>query len=164
MFGECPHPIMTKDDWPREKNWKHVYTRSAKLHRAKQLGFEYPRVSDIEMLDQESVKVLFVCSMNQWRSPTGEKIYADRPLIHARSCGTNKNARKRVSPKDLKWADVVLVMEEKHKQRIVSEFPGEMRFKETHVLNIPDNYKFMDPELIDEIVTAVDPILRRNAE
>lgn len=154
---------MTKDNWPLEKNWKHVYSRSSKLHRAKQLGFEYPKLSEPEMVDRESLKILFVCSMNQWRSPTGERIYADRPMVQARSCGTNKNARKRVSPVDLNWADVVLVMETKHKQRLMAEFPGEMRFKELHVLDIPDNYKFMDPELIEEIVAAVEPILTRNA-
>ncbi len=154
--------VMTKDDWPREKKWKHVYIWSNKLHRAKQLGFEYPRVSESEMLDQESVKVLFVCSMNQWRSPTGEKIYSDKALVNARSCGTNKSARKKVSADDLKWTDIVFVMEEKHKQRLVADFPGEMRFKELHVLDIPDNYRFMDPELIDEIVAAVDPILARH--
>lgn len=27
------------------KNWKHMYMRSEKLKRAKQLGFEYPRIS-----------------------------------------------------------------------------------------------------------------------
>ena len=110
-------------------------------------------------MDSESVKILFVCSMNQWRSPTGEKIYADRPRVHARSGGTNKNARRRVTGNDLTWADIVLVMEEKHKQRLVSEFPAEVRFKEMHVLDIPDNYKFMDPELISEIAAVVDPIL-----
>ncbi|MDG2131693.1 MAG: hypothetical protein P8K08_27105 [Fuerstiella sp.] len=50
-------------------------------------------------------------------------------------------------------------METKHKQRLMAEYPGEMRFKELHVLDIPDNYRFMDPELIDEIVAAVDAIL-----
>lgn len=154
--------MTNKDDWPREKNWKHVYTRSNKLHRAQQLGFAYPPVTESEMLDQESVKILFVCSRNQWRSPTCEKIYADKPLVHARSCGTNKNARRRVTADDLKWADIVLVMEEKHKQRLMAEYPAEMRFKELHVLDIPDRYKFMDPELIDEIVASVDPILTQN--
>lgn len=155
---------MTKDEWPRDKKWRHVYTRSNKLQRAKQLGFEYPRLSESEMLDQESVHVLFVCSMNQWRSPTAQKIYAVKPLVNARSCGTNMGARRRVSPSDLKWADVILVMEEKHKQRLLAEFPGEMRFKEVHVLDIPDNYEFMDPELIDEIVAAVDPILTQSVK
>ena len=124
------------------------------------LGFEYPRVSESEMMNDESVNLLFVCSMNQWRSPTAEKIYSDKPLVRARSCGTNKKARKRVTPDDLKWADIVLVMEQKHKQRLVAGYPGEMRFKELHVLDIPDDYKFMDPELIDEIFAAVDPILQ----
>ncbi len=92
-------------------------------------------------MDDESVKLLFVCSMNRWRSPTGEKIYSDEPLVHARSCGTNKNARRRVTADDLRWADIILVMEEKHKQRLVTQFPREMRYKDLHVLDIPDKYK-----------------------
>jgi len=74
-----------------------------------------------------------------------------------------QNARRRATPDILKWADIILVMEQKHKQRLAAEYPGEMRFKELHVLDIPDDYKFMDPELIDEIVAAVDPILTQNA-
>lgn len=35
------------------KNWKHVYLRSEKLRRAKQLGFQYPRLSQQQLLDQE---------------------------------------------------------------------------------------------------------------
>jgi len=34
-----------------EKNWKYMYSRSNKMHRAKQLGFEYPRRSTRQMLD-----------------------------------------------------------------------------------------------------------------
>ncbi|MEM6784578.1 MAG: hypothetical protein AAF624_12680 [Bacteroidota bacterium] len=150
---------MSKDNAPREKKWKQVYTRSEKLRRAKQLGFEYPRLSTSEMVDQESLNILFVCSMNRWRSPTGEKIYATKPLVHARSRGTSKRARRRVTSGDLKWADIVLVMEQKHRQRLVAAYPGEMRFKELHVLDIPDDYAYMDPELVDELVAAVDPIL-----
>lgn len=115
------------------------------------------------MVDCESLKILFVCSMNQWRSPTAEKIYADKPLVVARSCGTNKKARKTVRSADLKWADIVLVMEQKHKQRLVAEYPAEIRYKKLHVLDIPDNFKFMDPELIDEIKAAVEPLLTKNS-
>lgn len=111
-------------------------------------------------MDQESsLKILFVCSMNQWRSPTAEKIYADKPLVVARSRGTSRNARTTVNAADLRWADIVLVMENKHRQRLFEEFPEEMQSKEIHVLDIPDNYRFMDPELIAEIEAAVEPIL-----
>lgn len=50
-------------------------------------------------------------------------------------------------------------MESKHKQRLVADFPEAMRYRETHVLGIEDNYKFMDPELIEELRAAIDPIL-----
>lgn len=108
------------------------------------------------------MNVLFICSMNQWRSPTAEKIYADKPLVAARSRGISSNARRTVSADDLRWADVIIVMEEKHKRRLLSDYPGEMRFQELHVLDIPDDYKYMDPELIDEITPAVEPILDRS--
>jgi len=72
--------------------------------------------------DRESLKILFVCSMNQWRSPTAEKIYADKPLVITRSRGTSENARNTVRTDDLKWADIVLVMEEKHKQRLMAQY------------------------------------------
>lgn len=154
---------MMKEDWPREKNWKHVYTRSEKRHRARQLGFEYPRESETDLVNHETIKVLFVCSRNQWRSPTAESIYGKRSLVDARSRGTSRNARRTVTAEDLKWADIVFVMEDKHKKRLQSEYPGEIRYKELHVLDIPDVYKFMDPELIAEITAGVDPILARHA-
>ena len=54
-------------------------------------------------------------------------------------------------------------VEEKHKQRLLSNFPGELKHKDLFVLDIPDNYRFMDPELIQELETAVTPILNRSA-
>ncbi len=77
----------------------------------------------------------------------------------ARSAGTNKGARQSVRSSDLLWADLVLVMEQKHKQRVMAAFPGETKFKTVHVLDIPDDYQYMDPELIEEITSAVDPLL-----
>jgi|JI9StandDraft_2_1071091.scaffolds.fasta_scaffold04679_12 predicted protein tyrosine phosphatase len=115
--------------------------------------------SNREHKGRESLKLLFVCSMNQWRSPTAERIYADKPLVVARSRGTSEKAVKTVKSADLHWADIIFVMERKHRERLLSNFPGEMQFKEIHVLDIPDNYRYMDPELIAEIVASVEPIL-----
>ena len=106
-----------------------------------------------------SVNLLFVCSMNQWRSPTAEKIYADRSHVTARSCGTARQARRRANVADIRWADVILAMEQKHKQRLLAEYPAEMRYKRVWVLDIPDDYRFMDPKLIEELKASVDPIL-----
>lgn len=42
-------------------------------------------------------------------------------------------------------------MEKKHKQRITEKFKDEVAAKEIIVLNIPDDYQYMDEELIDEL-------------
>lgn len=39
-------------------------------------------------------------------------------------------------------------MEQKHKNRLVAEYGRILEFKPLHVLDIPDDYHFMDPELI----------------
>jgi predicted protein tyrosine phosphatase len=142
----------------REKNWKLLYLRSDKLHRAQQLGFEYPIGRELQILS-ESLNVLFVCSRNQWRSPTAENMYKNRSMLQVRSAGTSTSARRKVSATDIKWADVIIVMEDKHRSRILAEYPGESKYKEMHVLNIEDNYKYMDKELIAELIELVDPII-----
>jgi len=105
------------------------------------------------------LNLLFVCSRNQWRSPTGERIWRKTDGLATRSAGTSCNARRRLSVEDIRWADLILMMEEKHKSRITAEFRGETRFKSLHVLDIPDDYTFMDSELIDLLHGTVDPLI-----
>ena len=98
--------------------------------------------------DGERLNVLFVCSRNQWRSPTGEQVWRRDPRVNARSAGTSAGARRVVSADDLDWADVVLVMEDKHKSRLLAEHRALLLHKPLHVLDIPDDYRYMDPELV----------------
>ena len=103
--------------------------------------------------------LLFICSRNQWRSPTAETIWRKHPDFNARSAGTSKKAKKTVSPADIRWADIIFVMEKKHKQRLVAEFTRMLDHKTIHILDIPDDYQYMDPELISELEARVDPYL-----
>jgi predicted protein tyrosine phosphatase len=153
-----------KDDWPREKHWKHVYTRSAKLARAQKLGFDYPRATGGHAVQLESASgkkrnVLFICSKNQWRSPTAETVWRKHPELSVRSAGTSSTARRKVSVDDIRWADVIFVMEEKHKSRLLAEFTTTVERKPLHVLDIPDEYKYMDPELVEQLREAVAALL-----
>ncbi len=107
----------------------------------------------------EKTKVLFICSKNQWRSPTAEQVYRRHPNVLARSAGTSPNARHTVSIDDIEWADVIMVMEEKHKSRLLAEFTRLLDHKPIHVLDIPDDYRFMDPELVDMLEQSVSSIL-----
>lgn len=70
------------------------------------------------------------------------------PSLAVRSAGTSRNAKRTVSHDLLRWADAICVMEQKHKNRLVAEYGRILEFKPLHVLDIPDDYHFMDPELI----------------
>lgn len=99
--------------------------------------------------------LLFVCSRNQWRSPTAEVIWRRRPGFEVRSAGTSPNARKPIGPADIRWADVIFVMERKHLHRLQAGYARLLEYKRIYCLDIPDDYQFMDPELVDILEDAV---------
>ena len=103
--------------------------------------------------------ILFICSRNQWRSPTAEQVWRRHPLLSVRSAGTSPNARRRVSADDIAWSHVIMVMEEKHKSRLKAEFARALEGRVIHVLDIPDDYKYMDPELVEQIEQSVAALL-----
>ncbi|WP_412466500.1 low molecular weight protein tyrosine phosphatase family protein [Pedobacter sp. KLB.chiD] len=101
------------------------------------------------------MNILFVCSRNKWRSATAETMYKNHPEHQVRSAGTEPSARIKISAKLIAWADLIFVMEKKHKQRITERFPDEVREKEIITMDIPDDYQYMDMELIEEIDSKV---------
>ena len=105
------------------------------------------------------MNILFVCSRNKWRSATAETIYKNHSDHQVRSAGTEPSARIKISAKLILWADLIFVMEKKHKQRITERFPEEICEKEIITLDIPDDYQYMDEELIEEIRAKVDDYL-----
>ncbi|MCB0629081.1 MAG: protein tyrosine phosphatase [Saprospiraceae bacterium] len=102
------------------------------------------------------MNVLFICSRNQWRSRTAETIFRNDPRFQVRSAGTSSTARIRVNSGLINWADLILVMEHHHKERLMETFGAQLQHKEIMVLEIPDNYQYMDAELVDELKDAVD--------
>jgi len=110
-------------------------------------------------MSENKIKLLFVCSRNQWRSPTAEKAYQKDPRVDARSRGTARGAVRSLTAGDLQWADMVLVMEQKHQRYITSHFGKLVHRKPLHVLDIPDDYQFMDAELVEAIRSAVEPLI-----
>lgn len=103
--------------------------------------------------------LLFICSRNQWRSPTGEAMFRKDPDYNARSAGTSPKAKRTVSASDISWADYIFVMEKKHKNRLVAQFTRMLDHKPVHILDIPDDYGYMDEELVSEIEARVEPFL-----
>jgi predicted protein tyrosine phosphatase len=94
------------------------------------------------------MKVLFVCSRNRRRSLTAERLFSQTPGWAVRSAGTEEGARVKVTAGHLGWADVIVVMEKRHKDRLRQKFDEAFSSKPCHCLFIPDDYDLMDPALI----------------
>lgn len=95
------------------------------------------------------LKVLFICSRNRRRSLTAETIFKSEPAWDVRSAGTEESARIKVTAGQLGWADVVVVMEKRHKERLQQKFPEEFAAKPCHGLFISDDYEFMASSFIE---------------
>ena len=92
---------------------------------------------------------LFVCSYNQMRSPSAETVYSNDEGLSVLSAGTDRNAKTPLSADLVEWADIILVMEPVHRSRMNRQFGSLLRSKRIVVLDIPDNYRYMDPELVE---------------
>ncbi|ATY31398.1 low molecular weight protein tyrosine phosphatase family protein [Sphingomonas psychrotolerans] len=92
--------------------------------------------------------ILFVCSQNRLRSPTAEQIFADHPAIEVSSAGTNHDAENPLTGELVAWADLIFVMERAHRNKLQRHFRSALNGKRVVVLDIPDDYAFMDPQLI----------------
>ena len=105
------------------------------------------------------MNILFICSRNKWRSRTAETIFKNNQIHTIRSAGTESEARIRVTEKLINWADLIFVMEKRHKERLINRFGVLMDDKNVVILNIEDNYKYMDAELIETLRTSISPYL-----
>jgi predicted protein tyrosine phosphatase len=102
---------------------------------------------------------LFICSKNQWRSPTAELLFKNHLLHQARSAGTSEKARVRVNERLIAWADIIFSMEQRHKDILKKQYAHLLKDKVVIVLDIEDHYRFNDPELVNMLITALEEYL-----
>lgn len=93
------------------------------------------------------------------RSPTAERIFADMPGIETASAGLSPLAEDPATPEAVEWADEIIVMEPEHRELLEQRFGSRVQGKPLIVLNIPDRYEYMDPELIRLLKERVGPRL-----
>jgi predicted protein tyrosine phosphatase len=103
------------------------------------------------MKDAPIQKLLFVCSRNKIRSLTAEKLFEGFPLYQVRSAGTQPGARIVVTEGHIGWADLIFCMEKSHLNRLRRKFPEALRDKQVICLHIPDEFEFMQTELVEEL-------------
>lgn len=106
------------------------------------------------------MNLLFVCSENRLRSPTGEEVFAKYDGINSIGCGTNSDAETVVSGDLIEWCDIVFVMEKTHRNKVSKKFKDLLKDKKLVCLDIPDNYDRMDPVLIRILENRVSKHVR----
>jgi predicted protein tyrosine phosphatase len=77
------------------------------------------------------------------------------PGYTVKSAGTEPRSRIRVNEGHLGWADLIFVMEKKHRRILQENFPEVLCEKSVTCLNIPDEYHYMEPALIDELWAGI---------
>jgi len=110
-----------------------------------------------------SPHLLFICGRNQWRSPTAERIYRADRRVEVRSAGVSSKSRHQISSADIEWADLILVMEASYGTQVHDQF-RRLALPPIKSLDIPDEYEFMDAELIDAIQSSVEPYIQQMTE
>ena len=100
----------------------------------------------------QSPRWLFVCSAGLLRSPTGAALAVKRG-INARSCGSNFNyALIPCSANLINWAEKIVFVNKENLWQLEENFLGHQELlnqieQKQIVLNIPDNFEYMDPQL-----------------
>lgn len=107
-----------------------------------------------------ALNLLFVCSENRLRSPTAEMVFSDYPGVQAIGAGTNSDAETPVSGDLIEWADIVLVMERSHRDKVAKNHRELLKGKRLVCLDIPDRYECMQPELIKLLKAKVPKYVR----
>jgi protein-tyrosine phosphatase len=105
------------------------------------------------------MNILFICSRNKRRSATAEAIFRNHPEHAVQSAGTAEGAVHRVNEKLLLWADVVFVMEKRHREILHERYNTIFDTIRLVVLDIPDEYEYMDEELVKMLHDIVNPYL-----
>jgi len=119
----------------------------------------------LELLDQWLVKMLamkkllFVCSQNRLRSPTAEAVFSEYEGLTVDSAGLNQEAEIPLSSEAIQQADIIFIMEKTHRSKLSKKFQPWLKGKRVICLNIPDEYEYMEPALVELLKKKVLPLL-----
>ena len=108
------------------------------------------------------MNLLFVCARNRRRSPTAEALFAGVSGVATDSAGLRPDAEQRLTAEQVAWADIVFVMERRHRTLLARGFGPALRGKRVVCLGIPDDFEYGDPELVrllwERVPLSVPPL------
>ncbi|WP_394559222.1 low molecular weight protein tyrosine phosphatase family protein [Aquipseudomonas alcaligenes] len=105
-------------------------------------------------------RALFICSRNRLRSPTAEQIFATWPGVESDSAGLAADAEVQLSAEQVQWAELIFVMERVHQRRLQQRFGSLLKERRVICLGIPDDYQYLQPELVELLQRKAGAYLR----
>lgn len=108
------------------------------------------------------IRALFICTQNRLRSPTAEQVFSTWPGVETDSAGLGNDANVPLSSEQIAWATIIFVMEQAHKNKLSKKFKTHLHGKRVICLGIPDEYDYMQPELIKLLQAKAGGFLRQN--
>lgn len=100
-----------------------------------------------------------LCSQNRLRSPTAEAVFSEYEGLEVESAGLDRYAELPVSTEMIEWADIIFVMEKSHRNKLSKNFQPFLKDKKVICLDIPDDFEYMEPVLINLLKKKVLPLL-----
>jgi predicted protein tyrosine phosphatase len=101
------------------------------------------------------MNILFICNQGKNRSKTAAEVFSRR--FTTASAGLYSDTP--VSETQLAQADVILVMEDRHRMEIAERFPQVYLQKRILVLGIPDIYRYGQSELVQVLKVRMSELL-----
>ena len=104
--------------------------------------------------------ILFICNQGKNRSRTAAEMFSGQ--FTTTSAGLYSD--RPVTQTQLAWADVIIVMEERHRIELARRFPAMYLQKRILVLGIPDIYCYGQPELVQLLQVRMEELLEPFSE
>lgn len=115
-------------------------------------------LSSLSDYQGKSKKLLFVCSVGLLRSPTAMNVAIHRGY-NARCCGTDKMALIPINENLISWADKIFFVNSENYwncEKIFDKFSFDEIREKSEIWNLPDEFDYMDKQLIKWIEFYLD--------
>lgn len=104
-------------------------------------------------------RLLFICGKCRQRSPTAEHVFSAYENIETDAAGLSSDADILLGVDQLEWATHIIVMEKSQASKIRKSFKKYINGKKIICLDVPDNFDYMQAELIELLKQRINRVL-----
>ncbi len=103
--------------------------------------------------------LLFICGKCRQRSPTAEHVFSKLENVETDAAGLSNDADIVLGVDQLQWATDVIVMEKAQAAKLRHKYKKHLDGKRIISLDVPDQFSYMQPELVELLKTRMARVL-----